>query len=250
MVREFGQRSTHTEEKSRRSTERRYIPQHPLLAGGITGGIEICITYPLEYAKCQLQLEQLGRSVHAGKSAKDLPAHRPERGLLGVFKDTVRTRGFTGLYSGLSPWLLFSFPRAAFRFSVYEQVLALHDSRFAGQVRTRTITPTHTHLAYLSPTYVLLMDSSTESFYCLADCLNLSMTQLSRFWSCLQLIPAGRRQIRARTSGYVCRRDSGSSGSYDMHDAHALYSDQNAARCNEHPATLPRHYPCSSVHNS
>ena len=29
-----------------------------IIAGGITGGIEICITYPTEYIKTQLQLDE------------------------------------------------------------------------------------------------------------------------------------------------------------------------------------------------
>ena len=29
-----------------------------VIAGGITGGIEICITYPTEYIKTQLQLDE------------------------------------------------------------------------------------------------------------------------------------------------------------------------------------------------
>ena len=29
-----------------------------IVAGGITGGIEICITYPTEYVKTQLQLDE------------------------------------------------------------------------------------------------------------------------------------------------------------------------------------------------
>eukprot|EP00961_Rhodomonas_salina_P110905 1492421-Rhodomonas_salina.1 len=37
---------------------RRYQPKHPFVAGAITGGIEILITYPLEYTKCQMQLHQ------------------------------------------------------------------------------------------------------------------------------------------------------------------------------------------------
>lgn len=32
-----------------------------ILAGGITGGIEICITYPTEYVKTQLQLDEKGK---------------------------------------------------------------------------------------------------------------------------------------------------------------------------------------------
>ena len=29
-----------------------------MIAGGVTGGIEICITYPTEYVKTQLQLDE------------------------------------------------------------------------------------------------------------------------------------------------------------------------------------------------
>lgn len=32
-----------------------------IVAGGITGGIEICITFPTEYVKTQLQLDEKGR---------------------------------------------------------------------------------------------------------------------------------------------------------------------------------------------
>lgn len=31
-----------------------------VVAGGITGGIEICITFPTEYVKTQLQLDEKG----------------------------------------------------------------------------------------------------------------------------------------------------------------------------------------------
>lgn len=33
-----------------------------IVAGGITGGIEICITFPTEYVKTQLQLDEKGKS--------------------------------------------------------------------------------------------------------------------------------------------------------------------------------------------
>lgn len=32
-----------------------------IVAGGITGGIEICITFPTEYIKTQLQLDEKGK---------------------------------------------------------------------------------------------------------------------------------------------------------------------------------------------
>lgn len=34
-----------------------------IIAGGITGGIEICITFPTEYVKTQLQLDEKGESI-------------------------------------------------------------------------------------------------------------------------------------------------------------------------------------------
>ena len=106
----------------------RYRPRHPFLAGGITGAIEICITYPLEYAKCQLQLAQ--PAAHRRPASDPLNAGAGGS-LRGVFRETVRSRGVAGLYSGLPPWLLFSLPRAALRFSIYEEVLARHDASSA-----------------------------------------------------------------------------------------------------------------------
>lgn len=34
-----------------------------IIAGGITGGIEICITFPTEYVKTQLQLDEKGKLI-------------------------------------------------------------------------------------------------------------------------------------------------------------------------------------------
>jgi len=40
---------------------------------------------------------------------------------------TLRTKGPSGLYKGLTPWLVFAFPRSAVRFSTYEYAShALH----------------------------------------------------------------------------------------------------------------------------
>lgn len=36
-----------------------------VVAGGITGGIEICITFPTEYVKTQLQLDEKGQCIVA-----------------------------------------------------------------------------------------------------------------------------------------------------------------------------------------
>ena len=70
--------------------------------GGITGGIEICITFPTEYVKTQLQLDE--------RSAK--PRYT---GIADVVKQTVRGHGFFGLYRGLSVLIYGSIPKSAVR---------------------------------------------------------------------------------------------------------------------------------------
>ncbi|KAI4501722.1 hypothetical protein M0802_003057 [Mischocyttarus mexicanus] len=78
--------------------------------GGITGGIEICITYPTEYVKTQLQLD--------GKSG----AGKEYTGIWDCVTKTVKSRGFLGLYRGLSVLLYGSIPKSAVRFGAFESV--------------------------------------------------------------------------------------------------------------------------------
>lgn len=74
-----------------------------IFLGGITGGIEICITYPTEYVKTQLQLDE--------KSG----ASKQYSGIGDCVKKTVRNHGFFGLYRGLSVLLYGSIPKSAVR---------------------------------------------------------------------------------------------------------------------------------------
>ena len=71
--------------------------------GGITGGIEICITFPTEYVKTQLQLDE---KVGATKRYK---------GIIDCVKQTVKQHGVLGLYRGLSVLLYGSIPKSAVR---------------------------------------------------------------------------------------------------------------------------------------
>ena len=77
-----------------------------IIAGGITGGIEICITYPTEYVKTQLQLDE-----KVGKY----------KGIVDCAKKTVSERGVLGLYRGLSVLVYGSIPKSAVRFGAFEQ---------------------------------------------------------------------------------------------------------------------------------
>lgn len=76
-----------------------------IVAGGITGGIEICITYPTEYVKTQLQLDE-----KVGKY----------KGIVDCAKQTVQEKGVRGLYRGLSVLVYGSIPKSAVRFGAFE----------------------------------------------------------------------------------------------------------------------------------
>ncbi|KAA3673336.1 solute carrier family 25 (mitochondrial citrate transporter), member 1 [Paragonimus westermani] len=80
-----------------------------IIAGGITGGIEICITFPTEYVKTQLQLDE-----RTG-------ATRRYSGPIDCVRQTIKSHGFRGLYRGLSVLLYGSIPKSAVRFGGFEE---------------------------------------------------------------------------------------------------------------------------------
>lgn len=79
-------------------------PFKAIIAGGITGGIEICITYPTEYVKTQMQLYP--------DDAK--------KGLKYIISSTYQKYNVFGFYRGLSALVLFSIPKTASRFGSNE----------------------------------------------------------------------------------------------------------------------------------
>lgn len=78
-----------------------------IFAGGIAGAIEICITYPTEFIKTHLQLDETG-----DKKKYD--------GIIDCLKKTLKTHGFFGLYRGLSILLVGTIPKNAVRFGTFE----------------------------------------------------------------------------------------------------------------------------------
>ncbi|GCB75267.1 hypothetical protein scyTo_0018196, partial [Scyliorhinus torazame] len=75
--------------------------------GGLAGGIEICITYPTEYVKTQLQLDEQATP----------PRYK---GVIDCVQLTVRDYGVKGLYRGLSSLIYGSIPKSAVRFGMFE----------------------------------------------------------------------------------------------------------------------------------
>ncbi|XP_010874785.1 tricarboxylate transport protein B, mitochondrial [Esox lucius] len=97
-------------------------PGKAILAGGIAGGIEICITFPTEYVKTQLQLDE--------------KANPPKyRGIGDCVKQTIKGHGVRGLYRGLSSLLYGSIPKSAVRFGVFE-FLSNHARDEAGKLNS------------------------------------------------------------------------------------------------------------------
>ena len=74
-----------------------------LSSGGITGGLEICLTFPTEYVKTQLQLDE-----RTG-------ATKRYKGPIDCVKVTVKEHGVRGLYRGLSVLLYGSIPKSGVR---------------------------------------------------------------------------------------------------------------------------------------
>jgi solute carrier family 25 citrate transporter 1 len=77
-----------------------------LAAGGVGGAVECCCTWPMEYLKTQLQSF---RTVRGGPAP-------PFSGIASGLRYTMKQRGFFALYTGLTPVLIFSAPKAGVRF--------------------------------------------------------------------------------------------------------------------------------------
>ncbi|XP_065176837.1 tricarboxylate transport protein, mitochondrial-like [Sycon ciliatum] len=90
-----------------KSAKAKVPPGKAILAGGIAGGIEIMITFPTEYVKTQLQIDQKEGT-------------RLYKGSIDCVRKTINEHGFRGLYRGLDILLYGSIPKSAVRFGAYE----------------------------------------------------------------------------------------------------------------------------------
>lgn len=107
FVNPFGQRPWMTREGAAAAPSGGSKGLKGIVAGGITGGLEILITYPTEYVKTHLQLDEKG-------------VDKKYTGIIDCVKKTVQQRGFFGLYRGLSVLLFGSIPKSACRFVAFQ----------------------------------------------------------------------------------------------------------------------------------
>ncbi|GJJ79141.1 solute carrier family 25 (mitochondrial citrate transporter), member 1 [Entomortierella parvispora] len=89
-------------------------PLYTLTAGAVAGAAEAVITYPTEYVKTQLQLQDggLGSAKNGGVKFK---------GPVDCLVSTVRTQGVTAIYRGLSALVIGTAAKAGVRFFAFDQ---------------------------------------------------------------------------------------------------------------------------------
>ncbi|KAL1925669.1 uncharacterized protein VTP21DRAFT_552 [Calcarisporiella thermophila] len=86
-------------------------PLHSLIAGGVAGAVEATITYPTEYVKTQLQLQEANK----GAPAK-------YKGPIDCLRTTVRTQGISAVYRGLSALVIGTAAKAGVRFLTFDAI--------------------------------------------------------------------------------------------------------------------------------
>lgn len=95
----------------------RYKPRHQALSASLAGIVEILVTFPLEFVKTQLQLQQTNPQAKA--------ARREFSSSWQCVRVTVQRAGWRGLYQGVQPWLAFAVPRNVVRFGTFERAVDL-----------------------------------------------------------------------------------------------------------------------------
>jgi len=112
-----------------------------VLAGGLTGGINICIVFPAEFIKTQLQLDS-GKTIFSAHHtllnisrgfsplATILQTRKVKayEGSVDVVRKTVKERGAKGMYRGITVLLSGTIPMYAVRFGTFD----LLKGHFAG----------------------------------------------------------------------------------------------------------------------
>ncbi|KAF9962138.1 hypothetical protein BGZ72_010037 [Mortierella alpina] len=89
-------------------------PMYTLTAGAVAGAVEAIVTYPTEYVKTQLQLQDGGVCSARNGGVKF-------KGPIDVLVTTVRTQGITAIYRGLSALVIGTAAKAGVRFFAFDQ---------------------------------------------------------------------------------------------------------------------------------
>ncbi|KAF2100807.1 tricarboxylate transport protein, mitochondrial precursor [Rhizodiscina lignyota] len=99
------------------------LPIVSLLSGGVAGGVEAAITYPMEFAKTRVQL----------RNERGVPSPRNP---FSIVAQVIRNEGFRALYKGCSTLIVGSIGKDAVRFLCFDTI----KHQFADP-ETGTLTP-------------------------------------------------------------------------------------------------------------
>lgn len=118
------------------STSSSEKPLASLLAGTAAGAIEGFVTYPTEYAKTQLQFAA-GKGISKVCTCvvllmwyfglKELIVTTPStlQGPISILRETIASKGITGIYAGCSALVVGNAVKAGVRFLSYDQYKSL-----------------------------------------------------------------------------------------------------------------------------
>lgn len=95
------------------------------IAGGISGAFAWFVSFPLDCIKARLQSQTLPRIQT--KSRNEPPQVIKKFGSLDALKILLKTKGWTGFYSGITPSIMRAFIVSSTRFSAYEFVVWIGD---------------------------------------------------------------------------------------------------------------------------
>ncbi|KAG0226057.1 hypothetical protein BGW41_004406 [Actinomortierella wolfii] len=98
---------------STKAQKKKEPPLYTLTAGAIAGAVEATVTYPTEFVKTQLQLQEGNKAFRPGGVAF--------KGPVDVLVQTVRTQGVTAIYRGLSALVIGTAAKAGVRFFAFDQ---------------------------------------------------------------------------------------------------------------------------------
>ncbi|XP_075678667.1 tricarboxylate transport protein, mitochondrial-like [Dermatophagoides pteronyssinus] len=95
-----------------------------LFASGLSGCVEVCFTYPTDFVKIILQLDERSGKKRRFKNSFD------------VIRHTLRSYGILGVYRGFSVVFYGAIPKYMFRFGLYEQIKRFYVDN-DGQLRSK-----------------------------------------------------------------------------------------------------------------
>ncbi|KAG0264110.1 hypothetical protein DFQ27_001404 [Actinomortierella ambigua] len=98
---------------STKAQKKKEPPLYTLTAGAIAGAVEATVTYPTEFVKTQLQLQEGNKALRPGGTVF--------KGPVDVLVKTVQTQGITAVYRGLSALVIGTAAKAGVRFFAFDQ---------------------------------------------------------------------------------------------------------------------------------